>query len=120
MMCFKSVLHSFHFIFIIYICSQMSTENNPTTINTEKKLLEEPDVSLVAEDDVSRSSQNEASEELKKVDSNAVEENNYYTNLPESLQHLTHDELKALEKTAIRKVDWRLLPMMAFIYFEFP
>lgn len=40
----------------------------------------------------------------------------YYINLPESLRHLTQEELKALDKRVIRKVDLRLLPMMAFIY----
>lgn len=98
----------------------MSAENKPTV--KEKSIFNKPEVSQAMEDDeeISHSSQNEVSDDLKKLDSNIgsenVEENTYYTNLPESLQHLTQEELKALDKRAIRKVDLRLLPMMAFIY----
>lgn len=43
-------------------------------------------------------------------------EDDYYTNLPESLQHLTQEELKELDKKTTRKVDIRMIPMLMFIY----
>lgn len=40
----------------------------------------------------------------------------HYINLPESLQHMTQEELKELDRKTTRKIDFRLLPMMMFIY----
>ncbi|CAD1810638.1 Major Facilitator Superfamily protein [Candida parapsilosis] len=98
----------------------MSTENK--LLRTVSSTVDEPFVSeALANDDLrSHISKREGSESLKKSDSNNgsedVDEKSPYVNLPEALQHLTHDELKKLEKKAIRKIDIRLLPMLAFIY----
>lgn len=40
----------------------------------------------------------------------------YYHDLPPSLQGLTPDELKALDRKVIRKIDIRLMPMLIIIY----
>ena len=39
-----------------------------------------------------------------------------YYDLPESLQGLTQEELKDLDKKTTRKVDLRLMPMLIYIY----
>ncbi|KAL6454762.1 hypothetical protein SBY92_004232 [Candida maltosa Xu316] len=43
-------------------------------------------------------------------------ETDYYTNLPESLQHMTQEELKAFDKKTTRKIDLRLMPMLIWLY----
>lgn len=63
----------------------------------------------------------EVSSDLKRSDSELgpreiAEEQDYYTNLPESLQDLTQEELKQLDKKTLRKIDLRLMPMLIFIY----
>ena len=52
------------------------------------------------------------------VDSSTGSENDddYYVDLPASLQHLTQEELKELDKKTTRKVDMRMIPMLMFIY----
>lgn len=39
-----------------------------------------------------------------------------YINLPPLLQHMTQEELRALDKKTTRKIDLRLMPMLIFIY----
>ncbi|KAK6464351.1 transporter of nicotinic acid [Scheffersomyces coipomensis] len=39
-----------------------------------------------------------------------------YYDLPESLQHLTQDELRELDRKTTRKIDLRLMPMLIYIY----
>ncbi|CAK9436317.1 uncharacterized protein LODBEIA_P08750 [Lodderomyces beijingensis] len=46
----------------------------------------------------------------------AGSEDDYYTDLPESLQGLTQQQLKELDKKTLRKIDLRLMPMLIFIY----
>ncbi|KAI5950939.1 hypothetical protein KGF54_004013 [Candida jiufengensis] len=43
-------------------------------------------------------------------------EEEYYTDLPESLQGLTTEELKSLDKKTVRKIDIRLMTMLIVIY----
>ncbi|KAK6892498.1 MFS-type transporter efuF [Candida tropicalis] len=39
-----------------------------------------------------------------------------YYDLPESLQHMTQEELKALDKKTTRKIDFRILPILIVLY----
>lgn len=56
----------------------------------------------------------------RKAETNGVESDfeirPEYFDLPESLQHLTQEELKALDKKTSRKIDLRLMPMLIYIY----
>lgn len=70
---------------------------------------------------ISETEKNEVREDLKGADSNLTsvdddEQKDHYVNLPESLQHLTQEELKELDRKTTRKIDMRLMPMLIFIY----
>lgn len=45
-----------------------------------------------------------------------LEEELQYVDLPESLQHLTQEELRQLDKKTTRKIDLRMMPMLIYIY----
>ena len=72
------------------------------------------------EDPKASTSHIEVGTDLKKSDSelglDEIEEEPYYIDLPESLQDLTQEELKQLDKKTTRKIDLRLMPMLIFIY----
>ncbi|KAI5963900.1 hypothetical protein KGF57_001176 [Candida theae] len=72
------------------------------------------------EDPKANTSHIEVGSYLKKSDtelgSAEIEEEPYYVDLPESLQDLTQEELKQLDKKTTKKIDMRLMPMLIFIY----
>ncbi|KAG5417588.1 hypothetical protein I9W82_005224 [Candida metapsilosis] len=90
-----------------------------TNSNAEIHKAEKPDVSLV--EDVEAEKPHASEKNLVEVIDSSLgsidsSEEDYYTDLPESLQHLTQEELKELDKKTIRKVDMRMIPMLMFIY----
>ncbi|ODQ61277.1 hypothetical protein WICANDRAFT_77916 [Wickerhamomyces anomalus NRRL Y-366-8] len=54
--------------------------------------------------------------ELTKTDSAINEELRHNLEIPDSLKHLSQDELDALTKKTRRKIDLRILPMLVYIY----
>ncbi|KAI5963899.1 hypothetical protein KGF57_001175 [Candida theae] len=66
------------------------------------------------------SEKNEVIDGLTGADSNLTsledKPKDHYVNLPESLQHMTQEELKELDRKTTRKIDLRLIPMLLFIY----
>ncbi|KAK6456356.1 transporter of nicotinic acid [Scheffersomyces xylosifermentans] len=55
-------------------------------------------------------------DDSKIIDENGIEEELEYFDLPESLQGMTQEELRILDKKTTRKIDLRLMPMLIYIY----
>ncbi|KAI5966832.1 uncharacterized protein KGF55_000241 [Candida pseudojiufengensis] len=82
---------------------------------------EKPSFSHLEDDKKAQSTHIEIGSDLKGSDSELgpsfIEENeDYYVDLPESLQDLTQEELKRLDKKTLRKIDLRLMTMLITIY----